>query len=231
MTCTCSPSGAAGQYFDEAKARRELAAYHRGGPGKTTRRLIDGLAAHGAHGTLLDGGAGTGVLTLELLKAAVTRATCVDLSAGSLGVAREEAQRQGLADRISWQEGDLVDLGPALPAADIVTLDRVVCCYPSYRELLDAATSHSRRWLALSYPRDRWYVRVSLWFGTLWLRIRGSAFRAFVHPVTAIDAVLQDAGFAAVRHATTLAWQASIYERKASDRYPSHLPPLVSEPI
>jgi magnesium-protoporphyrin O-methyltransferase len=172
------------------------------------------LRSQHAAGSLLDVGAGIGALTLELLESGSTEATCVDLAAGSLAIAREEAARRGLAARISWCEGDFVDVAADLPASDIVALDKVVCCYPSFRPLLEAAARHSRRWLALSYPRDRWYVRCGLWLENLWRRLRGSAFRAFVHPVTAMDALLREAGFVAASHSSTLVWQASVYTRK-----------------
>ncbi|HEX9893388.1 MAG TPA: class I SAM-dependent methyltransferase [Gemmatimonadales bacterium] len=214
MTPCCSSSHcAAAHYFDETRASQELAAYHRAGSGKTTRRLLAGLRASGAAGTLLDVGSGSGVLTLELLKSGVTEATCVDASAGSLRVARQEAERQGVAQRIRWHEGDMVVLGPTLPVADIVTLDRVVCCYHAWRALLEEAAKHSRRWLAFSYPRDRWYVRVGVQVENLWLRLRGNAFRAFYHPVGAMDAVLRESGLRPIRHDTTAVWQASIYGR------------------
>jgi hypothetical protein len=32
--------------------------------------------------------------------------------------------------------GDFVDVGPQIPSAAIVTLDRVICCYPSFEPLL-----------------------------------------------------------------------------------------------
>ena len=214
MVCECCASAATARFFDADKARKELRGYHRRGPGPTTRRLLSGLHSAGASGTLLDAGSGSGILTLELLKSGVTRAICIDISAGALGVAQEEARRQGLADRITWQEGDLTELAAALPEADIVTLDRVVCCYPAYRPLLTAAAGRSRQWLAYSYPRNRWPVRAVLWLQNLWFRVRGLEFQAYAHPIPAMDAVLREAGFVPVRHDATFVWQASIYQRK-----------------
>jgi hypothetical protein len=46
--------------------------------------------------------------------------------------------------------------------AAIVTLDRVVCCYPDYRQLLEQVAESTIDLLALSYPRDRWYVRLGV---------------------------------------------------------------------
>jgi hypothetical protein len=53
----------------------------------------------------------------------------------------------------------------------VVTLDRVVCCYPDPEALLGAAAAKTRQVLAFTYPRDRWYVRTMFAFGNFWLRL------------------------------------------------------------
>jgi magnesium-protoporphyrin O-methyltransferase len=155
-----------------------------------------------------------GALTLELLRSGVTTATCVDLAAGSIAVAREEAERRGLGERITWTEGDFVQVAESVAPADLVTLDKVVCCYPAYRELLGKAAEHCRQWLALSFPRDRWYVRVGLWFENTWRRLVGNDFRAFAHSIAAMDALLREAGLEAETTRTTLFWQMTVYARR-----------------
>lgn len=200
--------------FDTEKASDELARYLRNGPGVTTRGLLAGLRAAGATGTLLDIGSGSGALTFELLADGVSTATCVDLAPDSIAVAQEEAGRRQLGNRASWHQGDFVEIEPTLPEADIVTLDRVVCCYPMYRPLLAKAAAHGRRWLALSYPRDRWYVRWGLRLENVWRQLRRNDFRAFVHPVAAMDALLRAAGFEPVSHRMSFIWQASVYTRR-----------------
>lgn len=215
MICDCCATTAAtAQFFDESRARRELAAYHRRGPGPTTRRLLAGLRAETVAGTLIDAGTGSGVIVFELLKSGIASAVGIDLSPGSLSVASEEAARQKMADRITWQEGDLTRLAASLPSADVVTLDRVVCCYPEFRSLLEAAASRSRRWVAFSYPHDRWYVRATVWIGNWWLRLRGSGFRAYVHRIPDMDMVLRETGFVMVHQAGNLVWQSSVYRRE-----------------
>jgi predicted RNA methylase len=128
MACSCaSPRDPTARHFDERWARRELAAYRRGGPGRTTRRLLDGLrATNTGLGTVLDIGAGIGILTLGLLQAGARLAVCVDFSAASMAVGAEEARRLGVGDRIEWLEGDFTAIAPSVPPADVVTLDRVV---------------------------------------------------------------------------------------------------------
>jgi SAM-dependent methyltransferase len=69
-------------------------------------------------------------------------------------VARQEAERLGRTDAVEFIHADFVSVSSQLPPASLVTLDRVVCCYPSYEGLLNAALTHAERCLALSYPRD-----------------------------------------------------------------------------
>ena len=92
----------------------------------------------------------------------MTRAVAVDASSAYNVVARQEAERLGRADVVRFVHADFVSVAPELPAATLVTLDRVVCCYPSFEALLNAAVSHAEMSLALSYPRDVWYVRLGI---------------------------------------------------------------------
>jgi SAM-dependent methyltransferase len=216
--CTCSPTaGFTARHFDDKRARAELRTYHRNGPGPTTRRLLNGLRAVGGnHAAVLDIGAGVGVLTFELLKAGVGQALCVDLSPASLAVGREEAERQGYADRIASREADFVAVAAELAPADVVTLDRVVCCYPAYAPLLEAAARHARRFLALSYPRSRWFVRTALWAENVVRQVQGDPFRAFVHSPAAMAILLRQRGFVRVYRESTIGWHADIYARDAA---------------
>jgi SAM-dependent methyltransferase len=212
MPCGCSDCKTA-TFFDERLARKELRKYHRAGPRKTTKRLIELLHAAGAGGTLLDIGCGTGILTFELLGAGFSSATCVDAAPASLAAGRAEAMRRGVGERIAWTEGDFVELASSVPNADVVTLDRVVCCYPAYRPLLERAAAHGRRYLALVFPRDRWFVRLFLRVENFWLKLRGSEFRAHLHPPPAIDEVLRRAGLTVAGSGDSLAWEVRLYVR------------------
>jgi hypothetical protein len=89
-----------------------------------------------------------------------------------------------------------------------------VCCYEDYRALLDRAAAHARRGLALSYPRDRWYVRLMLATENAVRRLGSSALRAFVHPPGDMDRLLCGAGFRLAQR-ETLTWAADVYARNA----------------
>lgn len=218
MTCSCSSLvDSTARHYDERRVRQELAAYHRAGPGTTTRGLLSQLIpVTPLPESMLDIGSGIGALSLGMLEAGVRRAICVDLSRAALAVNAEEAHRRGMGDRVEQVEGDFVAVSASLPVVDLVTLDRVVCCYPAYAPLLEQATAHSRRLLAISYPRDRWEVRLGLRIENAWRRLRGDGFRAFLHPPIAMASLLDRQGFTRTGAASTFTWQVELYARQSA---------------
>ena len=215
MTCSCgSVATAAARHFDESRVRKELESYRSGGPGPTTRGLLSQILSRGPMPeTVLDVGSGIGALSLELLEAGAKQAICVDMSPASLAANAEEAQRRGVGDRVEQVEGDFVATASTLPVVDLVVLDRVVCCYPAYAPLLEQATAHSGRLVALAYPRDRWWVRLAMGIENAWRGIRGDDFRSFVHRSAAIADVLQRGGFTRSRELSTFVWQMELYAK------------------
>ena len=121
---------------------------------------------------LLDIGGGVGAIEHELLESGVQSATDVDASKAYLRAAREEAQRRGLAERVSYQHGNFVDLAAQVPDADIVTLDRVICCYDDMEKLVDLSAARARRFYGLVYPRDTWLARLAVKIINLFFRLR-----------------------------------------------------------
>jgi magnesium-protoporphyrin O-methyltransferase len=203
-----------GTHFDEKIARRELTNYRQKGPGRTTRLLRDLLVATGRiDGVLLDIGSGIGGLTFELLERGIGRAVAVDASVANIAAASEEAARRGVGGIVQLLQGDFLDVGPQVPPATVVTLDRVVCCYPLYRPLLEESLRHTERYFAISYPRDVWYVHVAIMFENAIRWIRGNSFRAFVHPVEQMAQVIQQGGFRLESRRQTWQWSADVYVR------------------
>src|SRR5439155_10203053 len=87
--------------FDEREAARDLRAWEEDGLPDSTAELVDSLLAEGVEGAMvLDVGAGIGMVHIELLTAGAASAVDVDLSRAYLAVARQEAERRGLLDRI-----------------------------------------------------------------------------------------------------------------------------------
>jgi magnesium-protoporphyrin O-methyltransferase len=216
MSSCCSSVGAAAErQFSDERATEDLAQYRSKGPGSTARLLLTGIARAGQlHGRLLDIGSGVGALTFELLDRGLTDAIGVDLSPAYVAAASGEAARRGRRGSVRFVHGDFVAIADQLPTVDIVTLDRVICCYPEYETLLDESVRHADRQLALSYPRDVWHVRVWVRLQNLARKLRRNPFRTFVHSASAMDHVIRRAGFELISRDCTRMWCADVYRRR-----------------
>jgi magnesium-protoporphyrin O-methyltransferase len=215
MSCCCSSVGAAAErQFSEKRATKDLAKYRAKGPGPTARLLLAGIAKAGPpQGRLLDVGSGVGALTFELLERGLTEAVGVDLSSAYVAAASGEAARRGRTDAVRFVHGDFVLIASQVLAADLVTLDRVVCCYPEYERLLDESARHASRCVALSYPRDVWYVRIWVGLQNLGRQLCRNPFRTFVHSASAVEHVIRREGFELVSRSCTRTWCADVYRR------------------
>lgn len=200
--------------FDAGFARKELMRYRRKGPRKTSRMLVESMRVMGISGlTLLDIGGGVGALQFSLLRSGVRQATGVDASSSLLMTAREEAARQGFDDRVDFVQGDFVEVAETLGTFDIVTLDRVICCYHDMPTLVTKSAERARKMYALVYPRDLWWVRTIVSTHNVWLRLRGSPMRTFVHPALDVDDHIRRQGFEIDVRRNTLFWQVVVYRR------------------
>jgi SAM-dependent methyltransferase len=176
--------------------------------------LVEGITKSGAlGGTVLDVGSGIGGLTLALLEHGASSAVAVDASAAYVSAAHDEADRRGRAEAIRFIHADFVVAASELSSASIVTLDRVVCCYPSCEQLLDAAAAHAERCLALSYPRDVWYMRAGMTLENGQRRLARNPFRTFVHQVRMIEDTITRAGFRLSNRRESWMWSADVYVR------------------
>jgi len=213
ISCCASFFSANQRQFSDAVARRDLTRYRTRGPDRTTRLLRDAILGAGHGRTVLDVGAGIGALSFELLAAGAERVTAVEAAPAYIAAAREEAGRRNVSDRLDLMPGDFVSMAEAVKPADVVTMDRVVCCYPAYQPLLEAALRRSRRLLAFSYPRDRWYVRAAVRLQNLSRALFRNPFRGFVHSVRGMETLLERHGFVRLRRHETLKWSADLYVR------------------
>jgi SAM-dependent methyltransferase len=200
--------------FNDQLVSKELAEYRAKGPGKTTRMLTGALEAAGVRGgSLLDIGGGVGAVQHELFAAGAQRATDVDASKAYLQAAQAEADRRGLADRVQFEHGNFVNLAPHIPPADIVTLDRVICCYPDMQHLVDLSAARAAKLYGLVYPRDTWLAKLGVWVINQLFRLQRKPFRTFVHPSQTVDAIVRSHGLRRRFAGGTLIWQVVVYSR------------------
>ncbi len=212
--CCCA---SADRHFTSVRAQTELRRYQRRGPTGTARRLLRMLAESQVRAdTLLDIGAGIGVLHHELLARGTLSAVHVEAAVAYVEAARDEAIRRGQSDRITFVHGDVVDVAPQLTPADLVTLDRVICCYPALQSLVQATAAKARHYWAGSFPRDRWFTRLMMRWENSRRARAGNPFRSFVHPVPVIYALLGAAGMAPLKIHRGLFWEVVLCARTSA---------------
>jgi magnesium-protoporphyrin O-methyltransferase len=200
--------------FSQKQVEKELARYHRNGPDKTTRMLIEAIKKAGVSGlSLLDIGGGVGAIQHALLDAGVNEVTSVDASRAYLAAAKAEAGRRGQAERVRYLHGNFVDLAEEIPPAGIVTLDRVICCYHDMEKLVGLSAERAGKVYGLVYPRDVWWVKVALVLMNFWFKLRRNPFRTFVHSAEGVEAILSKKDLKRRSYQQTLVWQVVVYTR------------------
>ena len=218
MSDCCTPRGYR-WIFSERMARADARRYRRDGLDRTSRRIFDFVKAQGVEGrTVLEVGGGIGAIQIELLKAGASSAVSVELTPTYEGTARELLQEAGLADRVERKVMDFVEANGEVKTADIVIMNRVVCCYPDMPRLAGAAADYTGHLLVMSFPRSALWIRaaLSLLNFSLWLTRRG--FHVFVHDPSRIIRVTEERGLAPVLDQRGVLWTVAALRRPGSTR-------------
>jgi SAM-dependent methyltransferase len=212
--------------FDEWAADNAKRARSKETVAPITTAVLAAIEAAGLEGrTLLDVGCGTGDLALAALAHGAARVHGCDLGSGAIDHARGLARARGLEDRSSFEVAD-GSVAP-LPSADIVVLNRVICCYPDPSGLLGRTLGIAGSVYAMSAPADRGVPglvnRIVVGISNAWYAIRPSkyrGFRVFLHDLADVDARIRAAGFApTTRGRRRFVWQLAVYARPASARF------------
>lgn len=208
MGC-CSQYGC-DEFFGERFARRTARRYRERGLEKTAARLRDFLAARGGSSALEIGG-GVGALVAELVKSGAETGKLVEVAVAYEPFAMELFRDAGVA--VEFRLADLVSDPGAVEPADLVALNKVVCCTPDGPALVAAASSLTRVALALSYPRERSAFRAAARIQNLVFRLAGRRFRIFVHPRAALLAAAESSGLRLVHEHLGFVWATAGFER------------------
>lgn len=211
-SCGCGDDVAS--IFDRRTADRDRDRYRRNGPDQTTAMLLGMIDRDRVRdASVLDFGGGIGVITRELLKAGAGHAVLVDAAPAYLEVARNELRAANALDRVEIVEGDFVRRASSIDVSDIVTLDRVVCCYPDAESLVRLSADRARDLLGLVLPRNTRLVRVALWANNLWFRLRRNPYRAFGHSNELVDRLVRERGLQPIVEQRTFFWRVVLYRR------------------
>jgi len=187
---------------------------------KVTASLLDAITEAGVTDrTVLDVGCGIGDLAIEVVARGAASGTGYDLSPKAIDEARKLATSRGVGDRMRFEVGDGAKL--ELPAADIVVINRVVCCYPDTQNLLEHTLGAARSVFAITAPVSNGATGS---FNRLWSRLSNvgyglrpkkyGGFRTFIHDLDRIDERIRAAGFRRVRHEQRrVVWDLAVYTR------------------
>ena len=212
MSC-CAPKGYA-KLFGARAARRDVRRYEKDGLDDTGARIVAFLRGRGIEGgSVLEIGGGIGALQLELLAAGAERATNLELSPEYEEEAVRLLRARELEERVDRRVGDVVTDPELAGPADAVLMHRVVCCYPDADALVGAAAERARRYLVMSFPRDRALFRAGARVLNLGFRLLGWDFRMFIHPPAAILAAAERRGLRLAEESRGAIWQVAALER------------------
>ena len=210
---TCKHCCDANIHFDRKTAVKQMKTYRRKGPTGTTKKIVTILDKIDLAGKqLLDIGGGIGVLQWHFLNKGGRSTQMVDASKGYLQEAQEYAKENGWEDVTTFVEGDFNDHVDKVENANVVSLDKVVCCYPDYELILSNAIMKSKEYLVLSYPISNW-VSISMnKVLRLFTFFKKSDFRSYVHPVSEIRKLITDHNLVLRDSSRTFPWIIELYQ-------------------
>jgi magnesium-protoporphyrin O-methyltransferase len=213
---SCCRAGSCERFFKPSVARRSLETYRKKGLDALERQMVASASAESLDGArVLEIGGGIGRIQAELLAAGAEKGEIVELVSAWEPFARELARERGLETRTSFHVVDILEEPDRVEPADVVVLNRVVCCSPDGVALAAAAGKLARRALVLSFPRDVLWVRAGVRILNVGLWLMRNPFRVYVHrPATLFAAA--EAGGVHVREGDQGAfWQWATLRRAA----------------
>lgn len=211
MSCCCPHSNSANRFFSFF-AGRYRRRFEKKGFEPSQQQLLEGLQQVGYRDMkILEIGSGVGHLHQTLLEQGASSAVGIDLASKMISEARKWADERSLTDRTAYIEGDFMEIADTVKEADVTVLDKVVCCYPDSEGLVFASLAKTNRVYALTYPRNRWYVRAVMAATAGVMKIMRSDFRSYVHDPELIEKWITGSGFDKIYQNNNLVWLTQVY--------------------
>jgi magnesium-protoporphyrin O-methyltransferase len=200
--------------FKPRVARRSLKRYRNKGLDELERKMVATASEGGLAGArVLEIGGGIGTIQSELLAAGAERGEIIELVSAWEPYARELAREKGLEERTSFRVADVLAEPEAVEPADVVVLNRVVCCSPDGVALTARAARLAGRTLVLVFPRDLLLVRAGARLVNAGCRVFGRSFRVFVHRPAALVAAAESEGMRLAEGGHNAVWQLAALRR------------------
>jgi len=213
MSCTSHCCGSE-SVFDKKEANKSLKKYQKKGPEKFTKLLLNALRQNDLNNlTLLDIGGGIGVLQHELIKNGVVKTTDVDASAAYIETAKQIMQKNGNKDKMNFIYSDFNDCYKSIENHDIVTLSRVVCCYPNAVELINNSVVKANLYYGLIYPKGGFFAEIVQKIMNFGMYLKKNPFRVFIHSEELMNQTVCDNGFEKIYSGFAFPWKVVLYKR------------------
>ncbi|MEE8331387.1 MAG: methyltransferase [Acidimicrobiia bacterium] len=207
----CCDSSDYEDVFSDKRATKDLKSYRRKGLDRLAKAMVEFLGPDAAGATVLEVGGGIGAIQNALLDHGAASAVNIELSKGYETAAMDLAAEAGVVDKVQRVHGDFVEMTVA--PADIVVMNRVVCCYPDMEAMMAAAADRATSTLAMVFPRDRWFMRALRRIIAVERRLRRNTFRFYVHDPDLIVGEATARGLKLSFTRRTAGWQAVILQR------------------
>ena len=198
-----------------SQADRYARKFRKKGLDRAQRAIMRVLEQRGLRGrSVLEVGCGVGGLILSLLRKGGSSGVGFEISQGMIAKAKELARESGVSERVTYVQGDFVSHGVDVPMADIVVLDKVLCCYPDPDVLIERSSAKAAIFYAVSYPRDavmaRSYFTATERLGTMlkW------SFHPFYHKPRDLDELIFRQGWEEMDAETTPMRQVKVFRRR-----------------
>jgi len=211
---TCVHCCGAENLFNQKQANKDLKKYRKKGPNKTTKKLLAALFNEEINNlSHLDIGGGIGAIQHELLKKGISKTTDIDASTAYIEKAKELMQQNGTTQQMEFIFGDFIDFHQHIDKHDIVTLERVVCCYPHVTDLINNSTSKANKYYALVYPMDGFLSKSVNKLAHLYLKLKKNPFRTYVHSEKMMHELICKNGFENIYYGNVFPWKIAVYKR------------------
>ncbi len=217
MDDCCSPEiiNDLDQHFDKERAEDDALEYSENGLNARGEKMLAYLDSQSVGlKSALDIGCGSGGLHHELLlRNLVKEVQAIDASSAFLDAALSNAQEMGIAEKIDYKHADFALHPEEADKADLMLMDRVICCYPELDGLLAPAIQKSKRYAVISYPKDGLFTRLYFAWKSIVKRLQRSPFRLYYHEPKHIRAIVINEGMQLVDESVEDDWQIDVYER------------------